>query len=187
MQAQLLKRTTDVWIPLYRQYLKIESAGGVPTLSDHSNYELVAAAVALNRDEKQTALLKIMVAADMNSAEIFERLGVRAETTAAWEALFYDIRDLRQASSWIATHVIAAERNRGNDELAGRLKLAHFSGASAVHSLLDFDQAIPLDVADDLFQKRVRLQVKVDQALCGAAGNLAAEIAVHEIADGDGS
>jgi hypothetical protein len=101
----------------------------------------------------------------MALGEVQQRLGVEIAVVEAWEQIFFDVRDLRSATSWFAAHVIEPERAAGNLELVSELKLALGGGPVAARAILDCKGTLPLDEADRLFQQKLKLSMKFDQAV----------------------
>ena len=73
----------------------------------------------------------IMTMADMAAEEMVNRLTIPRSAIELWEALNFDVRDLRRAVAWIAAEVIRPEQNAGRTQLAARLKLALMAGPVA--------------------------------------------------------
>ena len=79
---------------------------------------------------------------------------------------------IRKATSWINMHVIEPSAKEGNAKLAARLKLAFTAGPQAVRAILDNEDAIAVDVADELYGKKLQLDVKMDMALTMPMGSV---------------
>lgn len=125
---------------------------------------LVAAAKALSEDLEVGNQLKVLVLGDCPTQEIADRFGFMAEVVAAWESLFFDVRFARQATTWILDNVITPEQQRGNGDLAARMKFAHAGGPVAAKTLLDAEGRVALKQGVDLFNKKIQLHLKFDQA-----------------------
>ncbi|MCA9114032.1 MAG: hypothetical protein KDA79_03035 [Planctomycetaceae bacterium] len=91
-------------------------------------YPAVAAAEALETDNALRERLMILVLGDCSPAEIAERLRIEEHIIGVWESLFFDVRDAREATGWVFSHVIHPEQSRGNGSLAARLKMAFAGG-----------------------------------------------------------
>lgn len=105
-----------------------------------------------------------MVAADMTYDEMHARSGIEIAVLQLWEAYFYDVRPLRQATCWLAQQVVEPEIKAGRPQLAAQLRLAIMAGPIAVRSLLDMQNGVCLDEADRLFQRKLILQEKFEIA-----------------------
>jgi hypothetical protein len=128
-------------------------------------YPRIAAAEALQANIEQVERLKLMVLADLPRDEIAQRLAFDEPVIEAWESLFFDLRDLRQAHQWLAMHVVEKERQHGNQVQASQMTLAIMAGPVAVRALLDSGSPQPIDEAVRLFQRHLQLQLKLDQAV----------------------
>lgn len=143
--------------------IKGRNGGGVEQAAVH--YPIIAAADKLNEDQEKAAELKLMVVADMPSEEMQTRTGTETPILQAWESLFFDARNQRQATVWLCRHVIEPEVSAGNNEFASKLKVAIMTGPVAVRGMLDMKKGICLDEGDRLFQRRIKLNQKFDVAV----------------------
>ena len=71
---------------------------------------------------------------------------------------------MRVATSWLSEQVIEAERKAGNSALAARMKLALTAGVDGVNAILALDEGAPVDEAERLFQRKLALSLKFDDA-----------------------
>lgn len=127
-------------------------------------FGLIANAERLQNDGEKSAVLMMMVLANMPVTEIAESAGLEQALVECWEKIFFDCRDLRQAGSWVAAHVVEPLHQTGKFELAARLKLALAAGPVAVRAVLKGDSRIPLEEAERLFERRLKLDLKADAA-----------------------
>ena len=127
-------------------------------------YPLIAAAEALNAHPEQVEPLQLMVVVDLSPAEICQRSSLEQDVLDCWEQLFFDVRDLRRAHDWLSNHLISQERKQGNGRHAARLTLALMAGPKAVRAMLDTDSDQPIDEAERLFQRHLKLHVKFEEA-----------------------
>ncbi len=155
----------DRWFDDLCGYLALASDGDAGLLRARAKYPTIFQACELQEQPASVSPLKIMVVSDMALGEVQQRLGVEIAVVEAWEQIFYDVRDLRSASSWFAAHVIEPERAAGNLELVSELKLALGGGPVAARAILDCNETLPLDEADRLFQQKLKLSMKFDQAV----------------------
>ena len=146
----------------FRQ-LRGEAGEGIERAS--AAYPAIAAAERLNEDQETTARLKLMILVDMSDDEMCDRSGIDLITSRTWESLYFDVRGQRQATCWLASHVINHERNTGDPWLASKMKLAIIAGPVAVRAMLDTAEGIQLDEADRLFQRKITLSGKLDVAV----------------------
>ena len=73
----------------------------------------------------------IMALAGIAADEMGDRLAIPRAAIELWEALHFDVRDLRRAVAWISTSVIRPEQKAGRMQLAARLKLVLMAGPEA--------------------------------------------------------
>lgn len=157
-----LAEVADDLLIEFSKYSRIKgrNSGGIERAAVH--YPIIAAADKLNEDQEKTAALKLMVVADMPSEEMQSRSGTKTSILQAWENLFFDARNQRQATAWLCRHIIEPEVEAGNREFASKLKVAIMTGPIAVRGMLDMQQGICLDEADHVFQRRIKLNQKFD-------------------------
>ena len=146
-----------------RMYLTLKAEGDLARADQR--FPAIAAADELNQNSDLTATIKLMVVGNLPVDEIAERTGVPAAVLEVWEGLFFDVRDLREATSWLSVHVIRKERRGGDPVLAGRLQCAACLGPVGVRAVLAAEEGLPIDEADRLFQQKLRLQVKMNEAV----------------------
>jgi hypothetical protein len=102
---------------------------------------------------------------DLPPAEIARRVGVEEAVVKIWESLFYDVRDCRGAISWLVTHVINREIAAGRGELAAKLKMVVAVGPVGAQAILDGGSRVPVTAGEHLFQRKLKLHLKYDQAM----------------------
>src|SRR6266852_5679075 len=124
----------------------------------------IAAAELLAEDSAGCGELKILVLGGCSPAEIGERLELDTTVLATWENLFFDVRAARGATDWILVKVIRPEQERGDQRLASKLKFAYAGGPLAAAAILDADSRVSLRQGVALFDKRIHLHLKCDQA-----------------------
>ena len=146
----------------YRRILGVDARG---TKRASAAYPAIAAAERLNEDQDKTALLKLMILADMSDDEMRDRSAIDVITFRTWEALYFDVRGQRQSTSWLASQVINHERKMGDPRLASKMTLAIMAGPVAVRAMLDTAEGIQLDEVDRLFQRKITLSEKLDVAV----------------------
>ncbi|MCE9607611.1 MAG: hypothetical protein K8U03_22215 [Planctomycetia bacterium] len=149
----------------FSKYLRIKGGDGPGNTRAAKLFPIIAAAERLNEDHEKTAVLKLMVAADMSHDEKHARSDVEISILKTWESLFFDARGQRQATGWLAHNIIEPELKAGNPELASKLKVALMAGPIAVRGMLDMQSGVCLDEGDRLFQRRIKLNEKFDVAV----------------------
>lgn len=155
----------DRWLVDLCGYLGMARDGDAGLRRARSRYTTIFEACELQEQPEIVSQLRVMVMGDMTLAEIQKRLGVAIAVVEAWEQIFFDVRDLRSATTWLVTHVIEPERAAGNLELVSELKLALGGGLVAARAILDGNATLPMDEAERLFQQKLKLSMKFDQAL----------------------
>jgi hypothetical protein len=144
----------------YRQLCGSGAAGMQQALA---LYPKIASAEELNGSDKLD-LLKVAVLAGLDGREIARRLGSEEAVVDAWEKIYFDVRGMREAVSWIHFRVIVPERTAGREDLAARLKFVAAVGASGARAVLDLDTRAPLDEGQRLFDRRLKLFLKAEVA-----------------------
>jgi hypothetical protein len=141
-------------------------AGGADgNLRATKKYPHLAQAILLHEDATKTDVMKLLILVDAPPTTIAQRVGVEPVVVEAWERLFFDVRDLRSAVGWISGQVIEAEYQGGYAALAARMKLALTAGVEGVNAILVLDQGAPVDEAERLFQRQLKLHLKFDEAV----------------------
>jgi hypothetical protein len=129
----------------------------------------VGAAQQLEANLPLAANGKILVIGNCPLPEVAGLLDLPEETVQTWEALFFDVRPALPAVDWIFSRVIQAERAAGKQALAAQLKLAYAGGPVAARALLRSGKGLPMAAAEAWFDRKLRLHLRVDQALVMAA------------------
>jgi hypothetical protein len=142
----------------------MEQAARHGVAAARAKFPLVAQAEDLEHDAARREAAMIMVMADIAAEEMSSRLAIPRPTIELWEALNFDLRDLRHAVAWIWTDVIRPEQKAGRTQLAARLKLALMAGPEGARALVSCELNGSVDEAERLFQRNLKLQAKVDEA-----------------------
>jgi hypothetical protein len=108
---------------------------------------------------------KILVLGDCPESEVADLLELDQRVLTAWEALFFDVRDNRQASDQVLAQVIAPEQRGGNAHLAAMMKFAHAGGSVAARAILKAESRVKLQQGVTLFDKKILLNLKLDEAM----------------------
>ncbi len=140
-----------------------EDGAGLPHAQ--ARFPLIFKALEVQDRPAAVDALKIMVVGGLTYQEIEQRLGLDRAVIETWEAMYFDVRDLRDATTWLAAQVIEPARAEGNFQLANNLRLALGGGPAAVRAILSCQATLPLDEADRLYQRQIRLALKFEQAL----------------------
>jgi hypothetical protein len=130
-----------------------------------AKYPIIEAAILLHDDGAKTDVMKLMILVDSPTDAIAKRVVVEPAVVDVWERLFFDVREMRSALSWLSGQVIEAERKAANTALAARMKLALVSGIDGVNAILALDEGAPVDEAERLFQRKLKLHLKFDEAV----------------------
>jgi hypothetical protein len=153
----------DAWLARAAAYFALRDRGDEPAA--RRQFADISAAADLEAAPGQVRTAKLLVLADAPRKDIAERLALSMSVVEAWETLYFDVRDLRNATAWIAAQVIDPVCRLGDPELASLMKLAIEGGLPAICAWLDAVEGLPLDEADRLVHERLRLAIKADAAL----------------------
>jgi len=143
--------------------LRADGGGGIVRAAE--KYPFIAAAILLHDDVAKTDVMKLMTLVDSPTNAIAKRVEVEPAVVQVWERLFFDVRDMRGAVSWLSGQVIEPERKAGNTALAARMKLALVAGPDGVDAILALDEGAPVDEAERLLQRKLKLDLKFDEAV----------------------
>src|SRR5262249_21387368 len=146
-----------------RDYLRARAGGGDAHERASQQFPHVAAAERLAEDAAACGQLKVLVLGDCPRAEIAGRLRLTPEVVGAWEDLFFDARAARASAGWLRSWVIAPEERAGHSRLAAQLKFA-CAGPHAARAALDAGSRVPLSQGGRLFDNKVLLALKLDEA-----------------------
>jgi hypothetical protein len=151
--------------PALREYCDYrEHAARHGVAAARATFPLVAQAEQIEQDPARREAAMIMVMADIAAEELSDRLAIPRAAIELWQALNFDLRDLRHAMAWILAHVIRPEQKAGRTELAARLKLALMAGPEAARALVSCELSGPVDEAERLFQRDLKLAAKIEEA-----------------------
>lgn len=128
-------------------------------------YPAIAAAEQLNSDLEKTKHLKVAVLGEIDLKEISQRFGIDEAVLGTWEKVFYDIRGTRSAWAWIQVYVIQPELASGRADLAARLRMVSAVGTIAAQVILKADTRLPINEAQKLFERQLKLHLKFDAAV----------------------
>jgi hypothetical protein len=122
----------------------------------------VAGALLLAQDAPSSGAAKVLVLGTCPPAEIAARLGLEEGVIVLWEQLFFEVRPFLHATSWLANRVIRPVQQK-DAPLAARMKLA-CAGPFAARAALDAGKRVSLDPGQRLFEQRVLLSLKFEEA-----------------------
>jgi hypothetical protein len=161
------RSTVSIWDPLtidIASFYALNAQGPTGIIQTEEQYPQIAAAFMLGGDSGKIDVMKLMILADTPADAIAKKVGIDAAIVDVWEKLYFDTRGLREATSWLSSFVIEAERKAGNSALAARMKLALTAGVDGVNAILALDEGAPVDEAERLFQRKLALSLKFDDA-----------------------
>ena len=130
-----------------------------------SKYPTIAAACRLTENKASFRTLRLSILGSLPRSEVAARLGVDQHITDAAEALFFDISGLSQASGWMNCHVFIPESRFGSKELAAKIKLAYYGGPVVTRALLDGQDKLPMEEAQQIIDQELQLHAKLQAAL----------------------
>lgn len=155
---------TDPMLASAREYFALaldESEGYREAARKHPQ---ICAAEEIQRNSDICEQLKILALSGSPHREGAMRTGLDESIIETWESLYFDVRESREASSWVTAHIIQAEMKEGNAAFAAKLKIACFSGPAAAKTLLDTDCPKLLAPAERLLERDRKLQLKFEEA-----------------------
>jgi hypothetical protein len=125
---------------------------------------LLLQVLALATDLEATSVVKVLVLGLVERAEIAERLALSETIIESYEDLFFDVRPLHGASSWITAKVIRP-LEQDQQDLAIRFAAAYWGGPVVATALLDAEDRVPLDEAQRLLDQETLVHIKLRRAL----------------------
>jgi hypothetical protein len=156
-------RQTDQQIQQASDYLRM--CREIGRASADRAYPTLTAACALVENEQSSRALKLSILGSLPRAEVAAPVGAKQHVIDAAEALFFDIRGQSRASGWMNCHIFVPEAKFGSKELAAKLKLAHFGGPVVARALLDGQEKLPLEEAQQIIDQELQLHAKLQAAL----------------------
>lgn len=125
----------------------------------------IARAFELWNHEPKQESLKLMALGGYSPTEIAQQLGAKPQVIERCLELFFDIEPLRHAKAWIRAHIIAPEESGGDFMRAVRYRLAYVGGREITRMLLVDQADLPFDRGDQLFNRGLRWELKIQEAL----------------------
>ena len=147
------------------EYIQLrENEKGKPKPAD-KKFACTAMAEQLSTDRTSADTLRILVLGDCPQSEIARRQRTSTEAIEAFEKLFFDVRRMRGAPSWVNHRVIYSASRSGKSELAVKFRAAFWGGPEVARALVDVLPPVDLDSADRIFSDEDRLRQKLRVAL----------------------
>jgi len=128
-------------------------------------YPTVAAACTLFQNDQPFQTFQFCLLGNLPRAEIAIRLDVEQEVIEISEDLFFDIRGVRHETSWMSCHVFIPEVKAGDIDLVAKMRLAYHGGPVMARALLDADENLPMDEAEQIVDQEMLLHGKLQAAL----------------------
>lgn len=169
-QARRLLQQYDVHVQHAHAYVNLGRRGADGCQQASEKFPTIAAE-KLNQNHALCAQTKLLVLGDCPLPEVAESLQIDEQVVEVWEKLFFDIRESREAIGWIFAHIIRPEQNSGNGSVASRFKLAYLGGPAGARALLDAETRAPLTAAEQLFDRSLKLDLKLDEAVTAPFGS----------------
>jgi hypothetical protein len=108
----------------------------------------IAEAEAAWNDRAIRQNVQLLVVANCDQDEIATRLGLSIEVVRTSEDLRFDVRPMLDYPFWVVSKVIALGRADGDAGFVSRMKMAYFGGPHAVRAVLDANETVPLEPAE---------------------------------------
>jgi hypothetical protein len=125
----------------------------------------IAEAEAAWNDPAIRGDLQLLVLANCDQDEIATRLGLRIEVVQMIEDLRFDVRPMLDSVFWIVSMVIGRAGDDRDPGFVSRMKLSYFGGRHAVRAILDANESVPLEPAEQASLATVALFVKLQEVL----------------------
>lgn len=125
--------------------------------------EIALAEAAWGQPALRSAIQSLLIA-NVPAAELCEKLNLQPSVLQVIEDLYFDVRPMLSAPSWIVSKVIGAEADAGRDDVAAQLRVAYFSGAYVAQELIDARLRLPTELAQQLADSATLLHAKFVQA-----------------------
>ena len=128
-------------------------------------YPVIATAKSLWENPEIRKQFIILTLGDCDHDLIAKRLQIDLKTLKTMEALFFDIRNSREATGWINAHVILPESKAGHIDLAIKYRHAYWGGAKVAEWTLETGKGLLGDSVQQIAEQEQRLQMKCLAAL----------------------
>jgi hypothetical protein len=155
---------TDQQVCAAFDYLRKQAGAPGQQRRARQQFPHIATAELLAQNSEVCGELKVLVLGGCSPPEICERLSLDPKVLATWESLFFDVRGSQEATDWVLANVIQPEQERGDGHLAAKLKCACAGGPVAAVAVLDAESRVSLKAGATLFDKKIILHLKFDQA-----------------------
>ena len=138
-------------------------------LRSADEYPVIATAKTLWDKPENRQQFIILTLADCPREQIAKRLNMDLNVIKTVESLFFDIRECREATSWINAHVILPESRSGAAELAMKYRAAFWGGPCVAETILDAGRVFSFDevqrIADEEHLLRMKALAAADMPL----------------------
>ena len=145
-------------------FSRLKSMGESGRIRAHQKYPEIALAEAVWGQPELRSAIQSLVIANVPAAEVCEKLNLQSSVLQVIEDLYFDVRPMLSAPSWIVSKVIAVEADAGRDDVAAQLRMAYFCGAYVAQELIDARLRLPTEPAQQLADSAMLLHAKFVQA-----------------------
>ena len=147
------------------KFLRLRRRGDSGVRQATERFPEIKAAEALRDQPRVWKTFKLLALADIAAAEIAQRLQLDCRAVVAAEMLYFDVRPLLDSPSLIIAHVINAEADRGDHDLAADMRVSYFAGPFAARALLEAREGLPTKQVDRMHAAALLLYAKFQQAV----------------------
>ena len=104
-------------------FSRLKSMGESGRIRAHQKYPEIALAEAVWGQPELRSAIQSLVIANVPAAEVCEKLNLQSSVLQVIEDLYFDVRPMLSAPSWIVSKVIAVEADAGRDDVAAQLRV----------------------------------------------------------------
>lgn len=123
-------------------------------------YPVIATAKSFWDKPENRQQFIILTLADCPREQIAKRFNMDLNVIETVEKLFFDIRESRDATSWIHAHVILPESRSGASELATKYRAAFWGGPRVAEEILDTGRVVFVDEVQRIANEEYLLGMK---------------------------
>lgn len=145
-------------------FSRLSAQGESGRAKAHQKYPEIALAEAAWGQPALRSAIQSLVIANVPAAEVCEQLNLQSPVLQAIEDLYFDVRPMLSATSWVVANVIAAEADAGRDDVAAQLRFAFFCGPYVAKALIEARLSLPTESAQQLADAAMLLHAKFVQA-----------------------
>jgi hypothetical protein len=128
-------------------------------------YQAIAEAEAAWNDRPIREHVQLLVLANCDQDEIATRLGLSIEVVRTIEGLRFDVRPMLDCVLWVVSKAIGGVGADVDAGFVSRKRMAYFGGPHAVRALLDANETVPLEPAEQVSLATVALFAKLQEIL----------------------